>query len=355
MRRLVVLVVGAGLLLPATPALAGSRAADAAASRRLEAAALEVLERAVHAGRTVDYRGTQYVVTWDDAGTAAAVVDVSHRPGHRPEVRTGDGAGQDGAGADGAGQDGAGAAVATAALDARVVRLLAASYDLEVAGSGRCTGRTTTVVEASRDGLVAGRFWVDETSGLLLRREVYGADGRRLRSSAFVDLEVREAADVPPGQAVDLPAAADELRAHGWQVPDGLPGGFRLFDARLSAPDESEHVLHLAYSDGLSATSLFAQWGNLGSGRPKGFSREHVGGRPVWVSAGTPRRVVWSGGGAVWTLVSDAPAAVVRDAVATLPRDRAERDGVLARLGRGVGRLASVLNPFDEDPSGQRS
>jgi sigma-E factor negative regulatory protein RseB len=203
------------------------------------------------------------------------------------------------------------------------------------------------VVEARRDGQVAGRFWVDEASGLLLRREVYGDDGRRLRSSAFVDLEVRAATDVPSGQAVDLRAAADELRSQGWRVPDGLPGGFRLFDARLSAPDEPEHVLHLAYSDGLSATSLFAQRGSLGSDRPAGFARDQVGGRPVWVSSGTPRRVVWSGGGAVWTLVSDAPADVVREAVATLPRDRAQRDGVLARLGRGVGRLATALNPFD--------
>ena len=130
-------------------------------------------------------------------------------------------------------------------------------------------------------------------------------------------------------------------------MPDGLPGGFRLFDARLSAPGEPEHVLHLAYSDGLSTTSLFAQRGALGTTPPDGFERDAVEGRPVWVRAGAPERVVWSGGGAVWTLVSDAPADVVRDAVAALPRDRAERDGVLARLGRGLGRLASALSPFD--------
>ncbi len=332
MKRLVVLVLGAGLLLPAAPALAGGRVADASASRRVEAEALAVLERAVHAARTVGYEGTQHVATWGDEGADAAVVDVSHRPGRRAVVRA---------------EDGAGPAVATAALDARVVSLLAASYDLEVAGSGRCTGRTTTVVEAWRDGRVAGRFWVDEDSGLLLRREVYGEDGRRLRSSAFVDLEVRTTADVPPGEAVDLAAATQELRAQDWRVPDGLPGGFGLFDARLSAPGGSEHVLHLAYSDGLSATSLFVQRGRLGTDRPAGFVRSTVGGRPVWVSSGLHERVVWGGGGAVWTLVSDAPSDVVRDAVATLPRDRAERDGVLARLGRGVGRLALALSPFD--------
>lgn len=335
MRRLVVLLLGAGLLLPAAPALGGGRLADASASRRVEGEAIRVLERAVHAGRTVGYSGRQHLTTWREARTAAAVLDVSHRPGHRSVLH-----GRNLA-------DGAVPAVATAALDPRVVSLLAASYDLAVAGSGRCTGRTTTVVEARRgDGQVAGRFEVDEDSGLLLRRDVYGDDGRLLRSSAFLDLEVLAAADVPPGETADLPAAVEELRAEGWRVPDGLPGGFRLFDARLSAPDEPEHVLHLAYSDGLSTTSLFVQRGALGSADPDGFRRDEVGGRPVWVRSEVPERVVWSGGGAVWTLVSDAPAELVRDAVATLPRDRAERDGVLARLGRGLGRLALALSPF---------
>jgi sigma-E factor negative regulatory protein RseB len=238
--------------------------------------------------------------------------------------------------------------VATAALDPRVVPLLAASYDLSVAGSGRCAGRSTTVVEARRDdGRLAGRFWVDEDSGLLLRREVHGDDGRRLRSSALVALEVRGAADVPPDETADLPAAVEELRAQGWRVPEELPGGYRLLDARLSAPDGQEHVLHLAYSDGLSTTSLFVQRGALGTTPPEGFRPDQVGGRPVWVRTDVPERVVWSGGGAVWTLVSDAAHDVVRGTVATLPRDRAERDGLLTRLGRGMSRLASALNPFD--------
>ena len=330
-----VLLVGAGLLLPVTPALAGGRLADASASRRVEGEALAVLERAVHAGRTVGYRGRQSVATWRGGDADTALVDVSHRPGHRSVLRERTVA------------DRSVPAAATAALDPRVVSLLAASYDLMVAGTGRCTGRTTTVVEARRDdGQIAGRFWVDEDSGLLLRRDVHGDDGRRLRSSAFVDLEVGARVDVTPVETTDLPSAVEELRADGWRVPEGLPGGFRLFDARLSAPDQREHVLHLAYSDGLSATSLFAQRGALGTAAPDGFRRDEVGGRPVWVRSGTPERVVWSGGGAVWTLVSDAPAGVVRDAVATLPRDRAERDGLLSRLGRGLRRLVFAVSPF---------
>ena len=342
MRRLVVLGVGAGLLLAGLPPVAAAtRTADAepVSTRRAEREALTVLERAVRAGIGVDYRGTQYVASWRDSRSDTALVDVTHRPGQGSVVREAPRA-----------VSGTVPAAATAALDPRLVRLLAASYDLAVAGPGRCTGRTTSVVEARRDGQVAGRFWVDDASGLLLRREVYDDRGRRLRSSAFVDLEVRTTVPAAPAEPVvsgmAVADAADALRRQGWQVPDRLPGGFRLFDTRLSTPRAGEHVLHLAYSDGLSTTSLFAQSGRLGTAAPDGFEGSRVRGRPVWVRHDSPERVVWSGGGHVWTLVSDAPLPTVRSAVAALPRDPAPQDGLRARLGRGLSRLAGLLDPF---------
>ena len=333
MRRLVLVVAGAGLLLAGLPALASSEpAAGSAASER---EALTVLGQAVRAGRALAYSGTQYVATWSGDDSATTLADVTHDPGRAPVLSAGP-------------DDGPGPLTATAALDPRHVELLAASYDLRVAGAGRCTGRTATVVEARRDGQVAGRFWVDRASGLLLRREVYD-DGRRVRSSAFVDVDVRAAGRAPEPSLAVAPVAvtAEGLRRDGWRVPDELPGGMRLFDTRLSMPEPGEHVLHLAYSDGLSTVSLFAQDGRLGTEPMDGFEAEEVGDRPVWVRHDAPERVVWSGGGRVWTLVSDAPSGTVRAAVAALPRDEAPEDGLLARLGRGLARLGSLLNPFD--------
>lgn len=347
MRRLVVLVVGTGLVLTGVPAVAAVPAGGAAAER----AALAVLDRAARAGRVLDYSGTQHVAAWQTAAGGGTLADVRHRSGRRAVVTAPSPAG-----------DSRLPLSPTAALDPRHLQLLAASHDLRLAGEGRCAGRTTSVVEARRDGRVTGRFWVDRDSGLLLRREVYDPDGRRVRSSAFVELDVRGASPVARGAGVrDAVAAAEpvaepvtepvtataaELRARGWEVPEGLPHGFRLFEAQLSTPRPQQHVLHLAYSDGLSTTSLFAQTGRLGTAPLAGFERDEVDRRPVWVRHESPERVVWSGGGRVWTLVSDASADAVHDAVAALPRDPAPRDDLRARLARGLARLASLLNPF---------
>ena len=334
MRCLAVLVVGAAVVLSSMPAAA----ATPSGSRTAEAQALPLLERAARAGRTLDYSGTQYVVSWRNAGSAATLADVTHRAGQAAVVREPPTAGHE-----------ARPLRATAALHPRLVPLLAATYDLSVAGTARCTGRATSVVEARRDdGLVAGRFWLDRDTGLLLRREVYDDEGRRVRGSAFVDLDVGSdhARVVPRAEGEPLEAEVAELRAQGWHVPPSLPHGFGLFDIRVSSPARGQHVVHLAYSDGLSTTSLFAQPGRLGTSPPDGFVADEVDGRPVWVRHEAPERVVWSGGGRVWTLVSDASPAVVSDAVGALPRDRAPDDGVTARLRRGLARLGSLLNPF---------
>ena len=332
--RLLAGAIGAGVVLATAPALAEVDAGRGSSSS--EAGAVDLLEQAVDAGRRLTYRGTQYVATWRGDTTSSALVDLEHDPA-RGSVVTSD----------------ADLPVAsTAVLDPRMLTRLAATYDLEVVGPGRCTGRDAAVVEA-RDagGRVAGRFWVDRQTGVLLRRDVFDSEGRRLRSSAFVDLTVSDRAPAAAplialhtrtGQERPAGGAVDRLRGDGWHVPAELPQGFRLFETRLA-----DGVLHLAYTDGLSTLSLFAQRGALGSAPMANFSAESVEGRPVWVRRSAPERVVWAGGGSVWTLVSDAPEESVRAAVAALPRDPAPDSGLAARLSRGLARLGGMLNPFD--------
>lgn len=335
-RRLLVAAVGTGLVLSVAPASAavdrGRDDSDAA-----EQDAVGLLERAATAARRLSYTGTQYVASWRGGVADTSLVDLAHDPVHGSQV----------SGADGAHPEAAGA---SAFLDLRMLDRLATAYDLTVSGAGRCTGRDASVVEARRaDGGVAGRFWVDRDSGMLLRREVFDEQGRRVRSAAFVELAVQGTATPAPtvvpsrlsGRERPSEALLERLRDEGRHVPEALPDGFALFEVRRDGD-----VLHLAYTDGLSVLSLFAQAGSLGEHEVEGFSRESVDGTTVWVRRAAPERIVWQGGGQVWTLVSDGPESSALAAVAALPHDPPVDAGLPARLARGVSRLAGMLNPF---------
>ena len=347
--RLLLLVAGVGTLMAGLPAGAAVRLDPSPVATTDEPGARQLLGSAARAARARTYTGVQYVSTWRPDAASSHVADIRHTPGAGSVVTVHPTAG------DPRPDTGSDNAVALSSdLDVRLLSLLADHYELAVAGTDTCTGRTARVVEARRpgvtgDGAVAGRFWVDDDTALVLRREVFDRSGRLVRSSAFASLSVAPTLTELPVASPDRvdEAALDRLRRDGWRVPMSLPGGMDLFDARVRT-HEGEDVLHLSYSDGLSTLSLFAQRGRLGSKPMGGFAREKVAGSPVWVrSSVSPQRVVWGGGGRVFTLLTDAPPESVRDVVKALPHDRAPRTGLLARLSRGLSRLASWLNPFD--------
>ncbi len=311
------------------------------------AQALGLLESAARAARTRTWSGTQHVVSTRAGEPRLTVLDVHHAPGTGTTVRvllTDD------------------HAVAADVLDQNLLSLLTSHYQVRVAGTAVCAGRRARVVEVRRPGVagaagVAGRFWLDSATGLVLRREVLDESGAVVRSSAFVSLTVGPrtkassvsftAGDVvrPTGQRLDAVALA-ALEAEGWPVIHTLPSGLQLFDARRHEGDGGD-VLQLSYSDGLSTLSLFVQKGELpdqltGTARP-------MSGGTVWVSPGATERVVWSGDGRTWTLVSDAPDSTVENAVLVLPHAplAAGADGVLHRAWRGLSRVGAWLNPFD--------
>lgn len=342
--RLLLLVAGAGTLLAGVPAQGAVRASPEptpSGAAATEGRAVQLLSAASRAARTRTYSGTQYVSTWRANVASSSIADVRHTPvgGSVVDVRP-------------TADRGAEAAVTMATdLDPRLLGLLADHYVLSMAPDASYAGRTARVVEARRPGAseVAGRFWIDADSSLLLRREAFDQSGRLLRSSAFASLvvapAVAESVASPDDDGKLGSSDIARLRADGWQVPASLAGDLELYDARVRTHG-GERVLHLAYSDGLSTLSLFAQRGRLGSNRMAGFAREKVGRASVWVRTSSPERVVWGGGGRVFTLLSDAPPEQVRSAVRVLPHEKAPSNGLLARLGRGLARLASWLNPF---------
>ncbi len=347
--RLLVVCAGTGVLLTGLPSAAFTLPdVDSEASQVLSPSvpAMALLEGAVRSARTRTWSGTQHVVSVRDGQPSFAVLAVRHTPGSGSAVRL---------------MFSEQEALAPDALDTRLLGLLAGHYDLRVAGRSLCAGRPAVLVEARRPGQVgvgsvAGRFWLDADTGLVLRREVHDSRGSVIRSSAFVDLQVDgpvvasavSAAALEPLHPTGQRLSDDALQAmeaQGWPVVHQLPSGLELFESRLHER-EGVDVLQLSYSDGLSTLSLFVQEGELAKD-PEG-TPQSMGGGTVWVGKGFPERVVWSGDGRTWTLVSDAPAQVVSDALLVLPHRQARvvDDGVGSRVWRGMSRVGSWLNPF---------
>lgn len=355
--RMVVLALGAGALggvaLPALVAgdpTAGAGGAGSAALtlRSLPAAkvtpsaaerqAIQLLMRAATTGRNRAYSGTQYVSSWSTAGASSLVVDLQHVPGRGVLVRR------------------AGAAAPAVldttganALDPRALGVLERRYTVAVAAeNGQCAGRTARIVEARRRGesALAGRFWLDSQTGLLLRRELYDRTGRAVRATAFVDLQMavpqpwdtpRQGAPDGGGISLDDGQVAG-LRRDGWAAPAALAGGLELFDAR-----QRDEVLHLSYTDGLFAVSVFSQRGRLNPESVKGWQQVDVGGVRAWTRPGLSQRVVWAGAGWVHTVVADAPDPVVNATVTSFPASTDE--SFADRVQRGLRRMGSWVDP----------
>jgi sigma-E factor negative regulatory protein RseB len=365
-RRLVPLVgatiVLGSLTLVALQQLPGDEpGGDATARHRAlptppaDSEALRLVRRAASAPATVAYAGTQYLAAWESGRSTSHVLRVTHSPATGTTWRA------TGAGGSASRQvHQSPHSVSPSVAGVGEVALLTRHYALTAAGSAEVAGRGAEVVEARRPlgtagaGSVAARFWLDRETGLLLRREVYDRTGRVIRASAYVDLTVRPATDTPRADGRDdgawrdaLDAAAvRRLRDHGWNCPASLPGPLPLVDARRGG--RSGDIVHFSYADGIASVSVFQQRGRLDAAALDGFRPSSRHGHDVWVRPGVPRRVVWSDGGTVFTVVADASPRTVDRAVAAL-HAAAPRGGgdTVHRLGRGLNRVASWFNPFE--------
>lgn len=351
--RYVALVTGAGAIVSGLPCWAGTTPGlntDGPVVSSTSVRAQRLLESAAASSRTRSWQGVQHIVSVRDGHPTFTVLRLSHVPGsgHLMTVVTPETS------------DAAKVAVDQPS-DSHMLSLLSQHYDLAVVGRAVCIGRKALVVEARRRGVsgasaVAGRFWLDADSHLVLRREVLDTAGSVISSAAFVEMttgpsmvpvaQVEQAPVHPSGELLSNEALTD-LEQEGWPVPRTITSAsFDLFEARLH-DDGATPVLQLSYSDGLSTLSLFVQRGWL-DGDPAGTARSLDGGT-VWIEQGAPERVVWSGGEFTWTLVSDAASETVSEAVRALPHRASlvDNDGVPERVWRGMARVGGWLNPFD--------
>lgn len=354
MRRGLLLVATGGCVVALAAPAAPAHATPAEAASNASDDAYALLLRASRAAAELTYHGTQMVSYWSATGSTSAVVDVTHVGGEgllirvRPTPQSPGGAVY---------ADEAGGVPDVVGLASGTLTLIAKHYEIAVEGTGTVAGREATVVAVRRPATSpTARFWIDRATALPLRREVLDNEGRTVRESAFLDVVVgsvtapREmqmdgvrGVPVADGVALALPDA-ERLRADGWHVPDRLASGLELYEGRMTGSGD-EQVLQLTYSDGVSAVSVFQQKGRLAEDGVEGWREEEVAGHDVHVQGAFPQRVVWSGDGYVFTVVAECPAQTLADLVGSLPHGN-PGPSIGSRLGNGVARVGSWLNPF---------
>lgn len=218
-------------------------------------------------------------------------------------------------------------------------------YALTVRAGPEVAGRSTTVVDAvlADSGTVRERLFVDDDSGLLLRREQLDERGRVVRAMGFTQIS-EPAASASTGR---LRAPQPRMPEHRlaprpvdrvsgpFRAPTRAGNGYQLV-GRYRHPDGT---LQLLYTDGLLSMSVFEQRGRIDWGAlPAGRSTELAGQRARTYDVPGGQAVVWARDELVFTCVTDAPMAELAPVVDAL-RAR-HHPGVVSSIAR------TLLGPF---------
>lgn len=315
----------------------------------------DALDRAMRASSEVAFEGRVVIVAFDDHGPSISEIDVAQDPGGELRV--------------GSGETWMVARHETEAFYARAGSLLrlsrgedagfdpdriAMKYEVSVLDQAELdTGAATPIELTERTvDVVRERLFVDEATGLVVRRETFHADGRPQRLVAFTDLRARETAfEAMPGEEEvrgdAMPIDGDRvpiLSEVGWMAPDELPGGYVL-EGVYALPESDGRSLHLVYGDGLYTLSVYQQRGDLQAGALSGAVADDRHGMHHYRWPGAePSRMVWSADGLTFTAVTDAPAEHVMAAVVSLPHEAPP--SLPRRMVRGLRRVVDALWPF---------
>jgi sigma-E factor negative regulatory protein RseB len=182
-------------------------------------------------------------------------------------------------------------------LSAQEQKALIDNYDARKAEVVRVAGQDAQAWEFEpKDGLrFAHKFWVDTATGLLLKARIVNDRGEIIEQFAFNDVATgaridREAVRptwnaTPPDWHVLQPTLGDiDSRDTGW-VAGRLPPGFsKIVEGYRLLRDRRDPVVHLVYSDGLVAVSVFIEKADATRPRPVGHSHQgtiNVFARPV--------------------------------------------------------------------------
>ncbi len=122
---------------------------------------------------------------------------------------------------------------------------------------------------------LARKFWIDSGSGLILKREIYGEDGKLAVTRAFTEIsyhpelsaalfnlsdlaETMRTVEAPMPAETSIPLNSLPVQLAGKAFSPSNLAGYRLVGAS-AATVGGKSLLHLRYSDGLNLVSLFEQ------------------------------------------------------------------------------------------------
>ncbi|MGH8909556.1 MAG: sigma-E factor regulatory protein RseB domain-containing protein [Egibacteraceae bacterium] len=363
-QRLALLVALLAVLscLVATPGDARERAgaADAAGTDWRV-----LLGRAAGAIRTTAFTGEAISVTWLDGQERVHRSSVRNDPAGELVLGSDDGTtvliGQGGAGLLDS-QGGWFLAVPVDTDDPReAFTALEAKYRVTALSPEQVLHRSCVLLEIHRrsDGSLRERLWIDEQTGLLLRRETYDGGRSPVRVAAYLSLDFAPSGfggDMGPPVATPAqlrrqdalpvgPQGLEALRAAGWTVPEALPGGYQHMKVYALSSGEAQ-PLQAMYSDGLYHVSVFQQhggidWASLRPGAQRAADLDWVAYH--WPGS-VPSAFVWEAAGRVYAVVGDAPAGDLHAIAQALPRPQPPPLG--RRLTRGLRRLWSWVSPW---------
>ena len=206
-------------------------------------------------------------------------------------------------------------------LSTEQLRNLGQYYETRMVVSERVAGRWTQVVTFEpKDGLRYGhKFWADALTGLLLKARLVDDRGEVVEQFAFTDVAINEKVDrdmvkpswatAPPDWQVKQGSYGEMLpRETGWTVGK-LPGGFqKIMEGYRTLRGKREPVVHLVYSDGLVAVSVFVEPLTPASA-PTGVSQQ--GGLNVYTTKNEDQLI---------TVLGEAPPAAVRQIAQSVAR-----------------------------------
>lgn len=220
-------------------------------------------------------------------------------------------------------------------------RRVLAKYDVIVEDAETLLGVDVVPLTLQRrsDRQTIERMWVHSDSGIVYRREFYGADGELLGLTTVLDMNWGEEVSVETFDAqAQPPSRVDASRVPG--APHMLPNGYELVDASVFEAD-GRHTYHWMYSDGLHVLSVFRTHGAVRA--PQGFVPTDVAGHRAWIGPG-PGMWMWDGGGSAWTILAEEPGLDPAEMTRAFPHGGRS---VWARMGslwsKGFGWIGDVV------------